>query len=530
MSLHSTPSTDSIRTMNTAADPRPAVQLEGVSRRFGGTLALSDIDLALQPGRIHALVGQNGAGKSTCLGVIAGRIGATSGHVVVAGEDYGSTVTPQFALGAGVVAIYQELTLFPALTALENVFVGQLNGRGGWVRRKSLLGEYDALCERLGVRIPAEARVGSLSLADQQMLEIMRAVARRGRVLLLDEPTAALAPQEREALFRVMSDLREDGVCLVIVSHFLDEVLDIADTVTVFRDGRIAAPTTPAADWTVDTLVAAMLGRELEVLEESFMRQHAVSDSTEPILEVRGLSAGKLDNVALTVRPGEIVGIGGLVGSGRSTLLRALAGAQRATAGEIVFNGRRSGPFRSPRDAWSNGIAYIPEDRKTHGILKEMTGRDNIAVSDFSRVARSGFLSKRRMLALTSSLGAQFGLPEPMLDRPSGALSGGNQQKLLLGRAAVRAPRVLLADEATRGIDVGAKAQILRALRTLADSGMGVVLVSSDLEEIVAASDRIYVLHGGRVAAELDVTPDTVQDDILTPAFGLGKARHDHRD
>ncbi len=505
----------------------PAVRLEGASRRFGATLALDSIDLELSAGRIHALVGQNGAGKSTCLGLIAGRISPTSGRVIVHGAEYPAAVSPHFAQSAGVMAIYQELTIFPALTALENVFTGRLDARAGWVRRRDLKRQYRELCDRFGVSIDGSAVAGTLSLADQQMLEIMRAVARDARVLLLDEPTAALAPQERESLFRVMRELRSEGVCMIVVSHYLDEVLAISDTITVFRDGRVAAATRPAGEWNEETLIAAMLGGELSSVEESLeaARDNHPGTQGEPVLTVSGLTVGALEGVDLEVRAGEIVGIGGLVGSGRSTLLRALAGAQPALRGEIrLKDGRRSAAPRNPREAWRQGIAYIPEDRKTAGVLSALSGRENIVLAKLRKLSRAGFISSRRIDEVSSRLADDYGLPQPMLDKAAGTLSGGNQQKLLLARAAISQPTVLLADEATRGIDVGAKGQILIALRRLADQGLGVVFVSSDLEEVVTVSDRIYVFRNGRVADEFPVDAGTTQDDILTPAFGIRKA------
>jgi ABC-type sugar transport system ATPase subunit len=507
----------------------PAVSLVGVGKRFGAVHALDGVTLTLRAGQVHAFVGQNGAGKSTCLGIIAGRISASAGEVTVCGSRYPSTSNPQIARRAGATAIYQELSIIPAMSALENVFISRRNSRVGVVDNRPLRREFAEMCDRLGARIDPDAPAGRLSLADQQMLEIIRALLLHSKVLLLDEPTAALAPAERAALFSVMGELRASGVCLVLVSHYLDEVLENSDAVTVFRDGRIVE-SGPAADYSEAALVRSMLGTELRALQRatsaSVSREEGPYERTAahraPVLRVEGLSAGRLQNVSLHVNAGEVVGIGGLVGSGRSTLLRALAGAQPASAGDMWLDGEQVGLPRSPRDAWRQHISLIPEDRKVAGLVGAMSSRENIVIGDLGGAGRWGLVARRRVRRRTGELAAEYGLPDWMLDKPARHLSGGNQQKLLFCRWGFRPPRLLLADEATRGIDVGAKGQILDTLRRLADEGLAVIFVSSELEEVAAVSDRVYVLRAGQITAELDANCGLGQDDILHFAFGLG--------
>jgi ABC-type sugar transport system ATPase subunit len=514
-----------------AAAPRTdelAVVLEAAGKRFGSVVALDGATLALEPGKVHAFVGQNGAGKSTCLGLIAGRISASAGSVTVCGSRYPSNATPQVARRAGATAIYQELSIIPAMSALENAFISRMDARAGIVDFRPLRREFADICDRLGVRIEPDAPAGRLSLADQQMLEIIRALLLRSRVLLLDEPTAALAPDERAALFSVMRDLRSDGVCLVLVSHYLDEVLEHADSVTVFRDGRVVE-TRDAKDWTEAGLVRCMLGTELRTLERVAAesgRSGLETAAPAAALRIEGLSAGRLRDVSLDVRPGEVVGLGGLVGSGRSTLLRALAGVQPADAGRLWIDGDEVPLPRTPRDAWRRHVGLIPEDRKVAGVMGALSARENIVMADLAAtgswgVVRRGFVRRR-----TEELAAEYGLPATMLDRAAGKLSGGNQQKLLFARWGFRSTRILLADEATRGIDIGAKGQILETLRRLADQGLAVLFVSSELEEVAAVSDRVYVLHAGRLVAELDGSDGITQNDILNCAFGLGAPTH----
>lgn len=498
-----------------------AVELTDVSKTYGAFYALRGLTVRFEPGKIHALVGQNGAGKSTCLGLLSGRIAPSEGNITVLGEESPQGLDTRSASAACIATVYQELSLFPEMTAIENVFIGQLGNPLSYVTWERRRPRFFELCDQLGVKIDPGARVGGLSLANQQMLEIMRGLALESRILLLDEPTAVLAPDERTALFKTIRDLRDSGVTVIFVSHYLDEVLALADTVTVFRNGHLIDKS-PVDRWTEASLVQAMLGEEAAQLERAeAKRSPRKHESVAPLLTVTDLRVGKLADVNIRVDPGEIVGIGGLVGSGRSTLLRALAGAQPAPEGTIILAGRRMSPPRSPREAWKLGIGYIPEERKTGGLALESTSADNIIIGDLQRVSRLGWVHNPTVAHRLGPLAKRFGIPPRLLPLPVGQLSGGNQQKVLFARWGLRAPRLLLADEATRGVDIGAKGQIMQMLREMADAGMGIIFVSSDLEEVAAVSDRIYVLNHGRIAGELTATTHVSQDDILRLAFGI---------
>jgi len=514
----------------TATRPAPpqatagfAIDARAVTKQFGGTRALKGVDLQVRAGTIHALVGENGAGKSTFLGCIAGRIAPTTGDVSVFGRPY-EFGDPRYAHRHGVAAIYQELTIVPALSTQANVFLGQTLSGFGMIAEREMRATFRALCERLGVTIPVDRPAGQLSVADQQMLEIMRGVQSGAQLLLFDEPTTALAPPERRALFRIMRELRGAGVTMMIVSHNLEEVLDIADAVTVFRDGNVVA-TASQADWTKAALVRAMIGHDLQP-EGTVARVTARRPGAAPLLSARAINVpGALTDISIDVHPGEIVGIGGLVGSGRTSLLRALAGLEPHSSGQLTIEGAPVRWPHTPRAALRAGIALVPEDRKAQGLVLGMNAMDNITMAKFSTVARFGVISTRAMAEQSRVVAREFGFNESRVGAIVRNLSGGNQQKVLLGKWRHRKPRVLLVDEPTRGIDVGAKEEILATLQRLAAEGLGIVIVSSELEEVVAASDRVLVLSEGQAVAELRATdkPVLVQD-ILNAAFRVGSA------
>lgn len=511
----------------TLSDPPPigrapafasaAIRAEGIEKRFGGTRALRGVDVTVVAGTVHALVGENGAGKSTLLGVIAGRVPPSAGTMDVFGEPY-AFGDPRQAHRRGIAAIYQELTIVPAMSTQANVFLGQVPSRGGMVAQSSMRADFRRLCERLQVRLPLDTPAGRLPVADQQMLEIMRGVQSRARILLFDEPTTALAPPERQSLFRIMRELRAEGGTLMIVSHNLEEVLDVADTVTVFRDGAVAA-SAPRADWTKASLVRAMIGHDLKPAGSASVGIKRAKGA--PVLSARNVTlAGAVADVDLDVHAGEILGVGGLVGSGRTSLLRSLAGLEPQSRGELRVEGRPVPWPTNPRHALGVGIALVPEDRKAQGLVLGMDAMTNMTMADFDRVARFGLISTRAMAEQSRVIAREFGFSDSRLRTTVRNLSGGNQQKVLLGKWRHRRPKVLLVDEPTRGIDIGAKEEILATLRRLATEGLAIVIVSSELEEVVEASDRVLVLSQGHAVAELraEDAPIRVQD-ILNAAF-----------
>jgi ABC-type sugar transport system ATPase subunit len=504
-----------------AAPAATAISCHGVEKTFGAIRALHPVDLDVPEGTIHALVGQNGAGKSTLLGILAGRISATAGTVEVFGhrEPLGD---PRASRNAGVVAIYQELTIVPALSAVANVFLGQTLSAGGLLSESAMRRRFLALTQRLGVHIQPQVEARSLSVADQQILEIMRAVQSEARIILFDEPTAALAPAERDALFRLMRDLREQGHTMLYVSHNLDEVLSLADAITVFRNGRKVA-TGEAGVWTKLKVVEAMLGEEVGDIYHR--RPGRGVSSGKALLRAEAVTVpGAITEVDLTLAPGEVVGIGGLVGSGRTTLLRALAGLEPAATGRLWIGGEARRFPVTPLAARALGIALVPEDRKAQGLVLGMSAMENITLAKLGNVTQFGLLSDERMRSAAERVSRLFRLDPSRLPHPVHQLSGGNQQKALLARWRHCRPRILLVDEPTRGIDIGAKGEILDALRAFADDGIGVVIVSSELEEVVAIADRVLVLAEGRPAGRLDAQhADITVAAILNQAFQVEK-------
>ncbi len=523
-----------------SARPEIAVSCRGLSRSFGATRALRDVDLEIPAGSVHALVGENGAGKSTCLGIVAGRIGPSAGEVRIFGEGF-SYGDPRAAMRLGVAAVYQELTIIPALSPQVNAFLADPPTRGGLIRKRAMRQRYVQVCGELGIAPAPDVPAGQLAVGAQQLVEIVRGISADARVLLLDEPTAALANAEREALFRLVRSLSERGVTIIFVSHNLDEVLEHADAITVFRDGGLVA-TRDRAAWTKRDLVKSMLGPDAAAslldaeLDEPDPAGHAASAGNAVAapaaaaagdgacaLRVRGLSIPRrLHDVDVEIRRGEVLGVAGLMGSGRTSLLRALAGAETEARGELDADERPVAWPRHPRAAHRLGIAFIPEDRKAQGLALEMSSSDNVALSDFGSASRFGTISSRRIARRVAPLLRVVGVDEAKALAPARTLSGGNQQKLLVARAHYQRPRILLADEPTRGVDIGAKTEILQELRRLArEEGLAVVLVSSELEEVTAFSDRIVLMVAGRVHETFDNRDgDVTASTLLMAAFG----------
>jgi ABC-type sugar transport system ATPase subunit len=491
-----------------------ALRAQGVHKSFPGVRALHDADFDLRAGEVHGLVGENGAGKSTLVKVITGAYAPDAGLVAAFGHEvrHGDA---RAGRRAGIAAIYQDATIVPEMSAAANVFLGRPRRRGPFVSRSDTHRAFRQLAARLGLTIDPDARAASLSVANQQMLEIMRALAADHRILIMDEPTASLGPAERERLYETIRRLRGEGVATVYVSHLLDEVLALCDRVSVMRDGELVA-TEPVERWTKESLVTAMLGH---VVVKPPPRRRTIAE--EEVLRVQGLSVpGVLEEISFTLRRGEVLGLGGLVGSGRTELLRALAGAEAGARGRLSVRGRERPWPRTVRSALGLGIALAPEERKSQGLVLSLSAAANVSLTDMRAVASGPVLRERRRLKRAGEIMRPLAVDASRLREPAGSFSGGNQQKLVVGKWLHRRPDVLLMDEFTRGIDVGGKAEMLAVVRRLAAEGTSIIIVSSELEELVEAADRVLVLARGRLIGELDHAAASVER-ILRLAFEL---------
>ncbi|MET2011768.1 sugar ABC transporter ATP-binding protein [Microbacterium chocolatum] len=488
---------------------RIALSMRGLRKAYPGVVALDSVSLDVFAGKVHGIVGENGAGKSTLMKTIAGAVTPDEGAVLVDGKTMPTGV---HAAGAvGVAMIYQELTIIPELTACDNVFLGDPPRKGVVLAHRRARARFREMSELLGLDIAPGIRAGSLSTSAQQLLEIMRALARDRRIVVMDEPTASLGPADIERLHGIIRDLRDRGVTVLYVSHDLDAVLDVCDTVSVMRAGQLVT-TAPASEWTHGALVTAMVG----AISPPDPRTPREQEHTI-VLDIRGMRGPGIDLPELTVRAGEIVGLAGLVGSGRSRLLGALVGSRDLDAGSMEIDNAPVAWPRSPRAAARIGIVLAPEDRKAQGLVLDRASSWNVAIGAFARAAGAVRVTGRRIARWAQPFTTRAALPEHRLSVAVGTLSGGNQQKVLLARQISRAPRCLLLDEPTRGIDIGAKAQVFAMLRSLADDGLGVIWASSELEEVARYSDRVVVLAGGRAVAELPGGCDV--HDILTHSF-----------
>jgi len=497
--------------VDSTADGTVHLEVRALGKSFGATRALDDVSVAVHAGSVHAFVGENGAGKSTLGKIIAGVFPQDQGELVVRGETV-SFGSPRHALMRGIALVAQEVALVPRLTVAENVFLGAEPNRAGFVDRRSLRDRFDHLVADAGFDLDAGAVVGRLPLAQQQQVEILRALAREADLIVLDEPTASLSAKETERLHDVVRGLRSRGQTVILVSHFLTEVLDLADAVTVLRDGRVVR-TTATAEETESSLVTGMLGRPVS---RAYPDKRLPAADAPVALAISGLSAPGVVDATLTLRAGEIVGLAGLVGAGRSELARAIYGASTATAGGIqVGNATLPG---DPAASIAAGVALIPESRKDDGLILRRPIRENVSLMSLRRFGRLGFVN--RGAERTQVRDALKGVDgSPLLEAPAGSLSGGNQQKLLFARALLIEPGVLIADEPTRGIDVGAKRDIYDVLVRLAGDGMAILLISNEVEEILGLAHRVLVMRGGRLVAEL-AGPDMTEEAIVGAAFG----------
>jgi rhamnose transport system ATP-binding protein len=492
----------------------PLVELRGVSKAYGGVHAVEDVSFAIAPARTHALVGENGAGKSTLVKILTGVVSPDAGTVLVDGKPH-SIHGPSAARKLGIVAMYQDPTVFEDLTVAENVFAGRSPRRRlGVVDWKAMHREARRLLREIGADFAPDAPVRGLGAADRQLLEIAKALSSSARLLIMDEPTAALSLQEVDNLFAVVRRLHARGVSVLFISHRLEEVSEIADTVTVLRDGR-HVETRPAPELGQGEMIRLMVGRSLDAL---FPKEAA--EIGEPVLKVEGLTRrGVFSNVSFEVRRGEIVGLAGFVGSGRTEVARCIFGIDRLDAGRIWIDGHPFTP-RSPRAALRRGLAYLPEDRLRQGLIQPMSIERNATMAVLPELAPGGILQPWRERRLARSFIERLRIKATSPKQVVRSLSGGNQQKVVLSKWLATEPRILILDEPTHGVDVGTKADVHRTISNLATHGLAILLISSELPEILGMADRVLVIREGRLVAELSREAAT-QEAIVQAAAGV---------
>ncbi|RLP25246.1 sugar ABC transporter ATP-binding protein [Mesorhizobium sp. YM1C-6-2] len=492
----------------------PALEMRGIDKRFPGVVALDNVDLTLQPGKVHALMGENGAGKSTLIKIMAGVYGKDAGIIRIQGREV-DIKSPRDSLKEGIKVVFQEIALISEFTVAENIFLeGYPTGKGGSIDWKKIRNDSAALFKRIGFNVDPAARTGSLPVSQQQMVEIARALAHEARVVVMDEPTSSLTPNEVSLLFTVIRRLTGLGIAVVYVSHKLDEVFEIADTVTVLRDGRHIS-TKPVGEHTNDTLIQDMTGRRIDNL---FPRQRGPA-GTKVALSVEGLStAKKLKDVSFEARAGEVLGFFGLMGAGRTELAKAIVGYDPITRGTITIDGHRLAPHDT-RTGVGLGIGLLTEDRKTEGLMGELPVYQNASLASLGSFARLGFVDKAKERKAVQEYVDRFRIKTPGLGQKIKNLSGGNQQKVLISRWLMRGLKVIVVDEPTRGIDVGAKSEIFALIDRLAGEGLAVVLMSSEMPELLGLADRIAVMCEGRLTATMS-RDEATQEKILNAAIG----------
>ena len=485
----------------------------GVSKRYGGVQALNEVQFDVRYGEVHALVGENGAGKSTLIKILGGIVPRNAGRIEFEGQEV-EFHRPIEAQEAGIAIIHQELSMMPALTVIENIFMGRMQkgplGTFNWKKHEAMAREALKVVD---LDVDPYTIVGDLTISQRQLIEIARVVSAQARLIIMDEPNSSLSESETERLFEVIETLKERNIAIIYVSHKIEEVLQISDRVTVFRDGMYVG-TIDAAEATEDKVIRMMVGRELD------RSAIVVSDDYgDVLLEVKNLTGRGFANVSFDVRHGEIVGLSGLVGAGRSEVMRAIFGADKVESGQIRFEGQPV-QFKSPRQAIEQGLAMLPEDRKNLSLFMEMPILQNMSIVQLPRISPAGIIRGGRERTLGQRFVSQLDVRLDTLDAPVSSLSGGNQQKTVLSRWLATEPKLLILDEPTHGVDVGAKAEIYELMRNLADSGVGIILISSELPEVLTLAHRIVVMCQGRVTGFLDRESAT-EDLIMAYATGL---------
>ena len=489
------------------------IEMTGIMKSFGTNQVLDNAGFFLRDGEVHALMGENGAGKSTLMKILTGVYTRDGGIVKVNGQEVNYS-NPQEAEAAGIVFIYQELNVMFDLTVEENLFMGKEITKGfGICDKKAMRAKAEEVLERMGVSIPVDTVMSDLSVGQQQMIEICKALLVDAKVIIMDEPTAALTQSETAALFEVIENLKKRGVSIVYISHRMEEIFELCDRITVLRDGQYI-DTCEIKDITMDDVVKMMIGREIG--ERYPSRNHSVGKT---VFEVKGLSRkGAFNDVSFTVGAGEVLGVSGLMGAGRTEIMQAIFGYLPADSGEILIDGQPV-KIKNPMDAMKAGIGFITEDRKVEGLMLDKTIRENIALANLGTISGSGVVSKAKEKSLISRGIEEFKIRCFGTEHECGNLSGGNQQKVVLAKWIYTEPKILILDEPTRGVDIGAKKEIYNVINDMARKGVAIIMVSSELPEILGMSDRVMVVREGDVRGILDIK-NASQESIMTLATG----------
>ncbi|MBP6601006.1 MAG: sugar ABC transporter ATP-binding protein [Verrucomicrobiales bacterium] len=483
------------------------LQLKNITKTYPGVVALDDVSLEITEGEVHALVGENGAGKSTLIKTCTGAITPDKGTIIIKGQEF-SGLTPKTSEQMGVGVIYQEFNLVDELSVAENIFLGRAIRKGIVIDRKAMEAEASKIFEQFDIKIDPRRLVGELTVGYQQLVEIAKALSQNAKILFMDEPSAPLTQTEAHALYAMVEKLKAAGVTIVYISHRMDEIFRLSDRITVLRDGK-KIETLNTADTNLDQLVTLMVGRELT--ETYPTRKDCISD--EVLLKLENVSGDVVQNISFELRKGEILGLAGLIGSGRTELAEILFGYSRKTAGRIFIEGQEIGP-KIPKDAIAFGSALVPEDRKKHGALLELSIVDNISISVLERISKFFTVDTKEENRIAEHYRDAIRIKTPNMEQKIKNLSGGNQQKVIIAKWLATHPKLVIFDEPTRGIDVGAKSEIYALVNSLVESGKAVLMISSELEEVMGMSDRILVLHEGKITGELE-RKDFTQETIM---------------
>lgn len=485
---------------------KPILEIKDLTKIYGGVTALNHVSLELMPGEVLALVGENGAGKSTLIKSLSGAVIPDQGTITVDGQKF-HTLTPSLSKEVGIAVVYQELTLCRGLPVYENIYLGSFRQKAGVVNAKAMIHGTQELLDELNIHVNSRQLVSSLSVAYMQLIEIAKAVSRNSKILILDEPTAPLTDAETQILFKLIRKLREKGTAIIYISHRLSEVFELADRVAILRDGNMIS-THKVSDITEDQLIQGMIGRDLK---KTFPPRDF--EPGEEVLRVENLTNAKVDNISFSLHKGEVLGFGGLVGAGRTELVRSIFAADPKFAGKLYLEGKEINP-KNPREAVKLGISMVPEDRKAHGVILTLPIANNICLSIYEKISSFSFVNEKEEKKAVDRMVSRLRIKTPSSRLNAGSLSGGNQQKVVLGKCIAADAKVLIFDEPTRGIDVGAKAEFYKLINELAKTGVSIIMVSSEMDELLGMSDRIIVLSEGQQAGVLE-KKDFSQENVF---------------